>query len=421
MKKVVRDFYFWLLLAVIVPFAIVSVVNLVGLNWILYKDEPNFTIDVLLILLFFVQIIIANRVFGIKGGIISSLGLGALITLQVLNNSRSNDYFIVIAGIIGIGICASLLLDRQEKEKRMISQQAEERRRQTIELNQEILERKSMEEEKEILLQAYKQQNSLIIKSNIELEEALSNVKRTEEELKSSEQRFKKLFNESNDAIFIHDYNGTILELNRSSYEMLGYSKETLLKLPILDLHPTEELSSATEALHAIVKKGICRLESKFKKADGTIINVDISSKTIDKEKKIVQSIARDITELKKTQEQLSHSQVLASLGEMTAGIAHEVNNPLGIVLLYSELLLRGDMPRQAKKDLKVVHDEAARAAKIMTDLLIYSNGASSHKRRINIHKVLKKLIEMRRYEEKVLDIITIFKCRGSFKNTRWR
>ena len=173
-KKVVRGFYFWLLVAIVVPFAMVSVVNIGGLGWVIYKDEPDFTIDILLMLLFFVQIIIANRVFGIKGGIISSFGLGALITLQVINNSRNEDYFIVIAGVIGIGICASLLLDRQEKERRLISQQAEERCRQTVELNQEILERKRTEEENEILLQAYKQQNSLIIKSNIELEEVLS-------------------------------------------------------------------------------------------------------------------------------------------------------------------------------------------------------------------------------------------------------
>jgi signal transduction histidine kinase len=188
---------------------------------------------------------------------------------------------------------------------------------------------------------------------------------------------------------------------------MLGYSKEALLKIPILNLHPAEELSLSAEALHSIVKKGAYRLQSKFVRADGTIINADISSKIVDREKKIVQSIARDITELKKTQEQLKHSQVLASLGEMTAGIAHEVNNPLGVVLLYSELLLRDDMPRQAKKDLKVIHDEAARAAKIMTDLLTYGNAVKFQVRRLNLHKILQKVLDMRRYQERVQNIIT--------------
>jgi len=112
-----------------------------------------------------------------------------------------------------------------------------------------------------------------------------------------------------------------------------------------------------------------------------------------------------DVTELRKAQEQLQHSRLLASLGEMTAGIAHEVNNPLGCILLYSELLASSDVPSQMKKDLKVIHDEAKRATKIMTDLLTYGRRAKSQMRRLNLHNPLKKVLEMRRYEQRVQNI----------------
>ena len=119
----------------------------------------------------------------------------------------------------------------------------------------------------------------------------------------------------------------------------------------------------------------------------------------------IIESL-KDITDLRKTQEQLQHSTLLASLGEMTAGIAHEVNNPLGSVLLYSELLMAGDVPQQTKTDLKVIHDEAKRAARIMTDLLTYSRRVKYQVRRLDLHRILEKLLEMRRYTERVHNIV---------------
>jgi signal transduction histidine kinase len=114
---------------------------------------------------------------------------------------------------------------------------------------------------------------------------------------------------------------------------------------------------------------------------------------------------AEDTTELHKTREQVEHSHLLASLGEMTAGIAHEVNNPLGSILLYSELLLASDVPPQVKKDLKIIHEEAKRATKIMTDLLIYGRRTKPQVRRVNLNGLVKKVLEMRRYQHKVQNI----------------
>jgi len=112
-----------------------------------------------------------------------------------------------------------------------------------------------------------------------------------------------------------------------------------------------------------------------------------------------------ELAERKRVEEQLQHSQVLASLGEMTAGIAHEVNNPLASIILYSELLMADGVPRQARKDLKVIHDEAKRAARIMTALLTYSRRVKPQMRRLDLHSVLKKALAMRWYEQRVQNI----------------
>jgi signal transduction histidine kinase len=107
----------------------------------------------------------------------------------------------------------------------------------------------------------------------------------------------------------------------------------------------------------------------------------------------------------KRMQEQLRHSQLLSTMGEMTAGIAHEVNNPLGSILLYSELIMAEELSPRANRDLRIIHNEAKRAARIMTDLLSYSRRLEPQMYRINLHSVLKKVLDMRRYVEKVQNI----------------
>ncbi len=141
-------------------------------------------------------------------------------------------------------------------------------------------------------------------------------------------------------------------------------------------------------------EKLIAFTNAAIKDPDGQIVGVLISGE--------------DISELRKAQEQLQHSRLLASLGEMTAGIAHEVNNPLGSILLYSELLIANDVPSQTRRDLKIIHEEAKRAAKIMTDLLIYGRRTRSQIRRLNLHNPLKKVLEMRRYEQRVQNIAVL-------------
>ena len=95
----------------------------------------------------------------------------------------------------------------------------------------------------------------------------------------------------------------------------------------------------------------------------------------------------------------------LASLGEMTAGIAHEVNNPLAAILLYSELANQAALPPAVKRDLRVIRAEAKRASNIMKDLLTYSRKTRPVTRRIDVHKTLRKVLDMRQYQEHVRNI----------------
>ena len=121
--------------------------------------------------------------------------------------------------------------------------------------------------------------------------------------------------------------------------------------------------------------------------------------------KPYLQSVSRDVTGRLRMEEQLRQSRLLASLGEMTAGIAHEVNNPLSAILLFSELVAKAEAPAQVRKDIRVIRSEAKRASNIMKDLLTYSRKRGPVVRRMDLHRTLRKVIDMRRYRDQVRNI----------------
>ncbi|HEY32391.1 MAG TPA: PAS domain S-box protein [Dehalococcoidia bacterium] len=233
--------------------------------------------------------------------------------------------------------------------------------------------------------------------------------KEMEEALRESEQNFRNSLYSSPLGVRIVSHEGELLYANRAILEMYGYdSVGELRDTPVSQRYTPESYREHLERKEnrRVGEPVPSRYEVSIVRKDGEIRHLVVFREKVIWDGEVqFQALYQDVTELRKTQDQLQHSQLLASLGEMTAGIAHEVNNPLGSVLLYSELLMAGETPRPIKRDLKVIHDEAKRAARIMTDLLTYSRRMGSQGRRLDLHKVLKKVIEMRRYAETVRNI----------------
>jgi PAS domain S-box-containing protein len=104
----------------------------------------------------------------------------------------------------------------------------------------------------------------------------------------------------------------------------------------------------------------------------------------------------RDITELKRLEEQLIQAEKLAAMGQMLAGVAHELNNPLTAILGASELIRdRAGVDENTRRQLDMTHRQARRAARIVQNLLEFSRPASPQKKSLDLNAIIDRTLQL--------------------------
>jgi signal transduction histidine kinase len=111
------------------------------------------------------------------------------------------------------------------------------------------------------------------------------------------------------------------------------------------------------------------------------------------------------VTKQKRIEEQLILSDRLASIGELSSGIAHELNNPLTSVIGFSQLMMDGDVPADMKENLVIVYNEAQRAASIVKNLLTFGRKHAPVRELSNVNTVIEDVLRLRAYEQQVDNI----------------
>ncbi len=215
-----------------------------------------------------------------------------------------------------------------------------------------------------------------------------SNVKRSQELLDESERRYGVVFDSSVAAIFIHDAEGRIVDLNRSAMELVGAdSREEATGYGV-----KEDLSSSDrdpEFLVAAWKEALAGKDLYFpwtvrRPKDGGIVPVEISLRRIrlGSGPYLLASVT-DVTERKKIEEQLVQAQKMEAIGTIAGGLAHDFNNILGGITGTASVLqymLDGGMaivPEMLGKALRTIQDASFRAANVVGKLLTLSKGRS--------------------------------------------
>lgn len=229
------------------------------------------------------------------------------------------------------------------------------------------------------------------------------------EQVKLSEQRYKGLFANAYDLIFMLDPELTISSINRVGEQLTGYRVDELLARPLRSLCAPEAWVTAEPYLRELLAgRSVPPFELELVRRDGEPVYLEVSAQIIQNGigGKGIHCIARNLTERWRLEQQLLHSEKLSAIGQLVAGVAHELNNPLTSVSGYAQLLLRDQrLPEEPRQDIEQIHVQAERAARIVQNLLIFAREHKPERRMISVNEALRSALALQNYQLRVDNI----------------
>ena len=194
-------------------------------------------------------------------------------------------------------------------------------------------------------------------------------------ERKQAEDEHRNIFDLSIDMICVCDIkNGYFMKINHAFEKTLGYSEEELLGSPFYNFIHPDDIGPTTNEIEEMLANGkeVVGFENRYRCKDGSYKWLMWTAKPIP-ENGITYATAHDITKRKKMEETLLQSEKLKSLGVITAGVAHEFNNLLAVIMGTAELLGSGfEDDQDLKKGLNDIIKAGDNGAGIVKDMLLY-------------------------------------------------
>jgi PAS domain S-box-containing protein len=225
--------------------------------------------------------------------------------------------------------------------------------------------------------------------------------KQAEETLKANKELIDNILARIPDAVLVVGRDSNVILANTAFYDAFGMNKRNVVGRPVC------ELIHAPHLLESILK---ILLDQEPQ------INLEFKQELKGNKKTLVVTIMKmgekgallildDVTEERQKQERLFLTDRLSSIGEMSAGVAHELNNPLTGIVSLSQLLLESNPPDELREDITDIHNEAQRAASIVKNLLTFSRKHAPVREPTQLNRVIEDVIRLRAYEHKVNNI----------------
>ncbi len=201
--------------------------------------------------------------------------------------------------------------------------------------------------------------------------------KRAEEALARSEQKFRSLFEAAADAIVLVDPRANILDVNPAGEAVVGMTKADLRGRNLQEFIVPEDLERGRAYLRALLRgetpEEPFSLQARTPRGERRFLEVRSRVVRTDPGEPQVEMVIRDVTEEREMQRRLMESERLASIGQISAYVAHEINNPLANIALLVALAERRTKDAELLEKLRKIDAQRRQAASIISDLMSFS------------------------------------------------
>jgi len=231
----------------------------------------------------------------------------------------------------------------------------------------------------------------------------ITGLRNSQTELQKERDFSSKILNHTQSLILVTDTDGVISYANRR-WSGLGFQQNQILAHPLPDLCAPPRRAALREALAAVARgQQVDNFDLPLVRGDGVSAQFSVNLSPISGEDGQVSSIVvvmTDVTDSAMLRSKLMHAEKMAAVGQLVSGVAHEVNNPLTAILGFTDLLMENpELPESARRDLRVILQEAQRTKQIVQNLLSFARQMPPQRQPVQLNSILQRTVHLRSYD----------------------
>ena len=227
--------------------------------------------------------------------------------------------------------------------------------------------------------------------------------RQSQTELQKERDFSSKILSHTQSLILVTDTAGVISYANRRWSE-LGFQQSQLLGHDFADFCAASRREALRQALTSVSRgQQVDNFDLPLIRGDGASGQFSVNFSPINNEEGKVSNIVvvmTDVTDSAVLRAKLVHAEKMAAVGQLVSGVAHEVNNPLTAILGFTDLLMENpDLPESARRDLRVILQEAQRTKQIVQNLLSFARQMPPRRQPVQLNAILQRTVQLRSYD----------------------